>query len=137
MKIQVPDASLRVHLSHLFYQGVLADQYTLDQLVVIFDGEGIVSFVIFKAKVLEVSAVRHFLFVKGPQVHQDVGLVLLHMFYVDRPSSNLLLPELVLGLAHLAMPFIEELVPLKYTGASLHGNLNQFLIEHFKLRKDG
>jgi hypothetical protein len=66
MKIQVPDASLRVHLSHLFYQGVLADQYTLDQLVVIFDGEGIVSFVIFKAKVLEVSAVRHFLFVKCP-----------------------------------------------------------------------
>jgi hypothetical protein len=59
------------------------------------------------------------------------------MFHVNRPSSNLLLPELVLGLAHLTVPWIEELVSLKYTRASLHGNLNQFLIEHFKLRKDG
>ena len=131
------DASLWVRQSHLADQRILVDQDTLDQLVIARDREKSIFGIVIIAKILEVEAVPHLLFIEGPQVHQDIVVVFVHELDVDFPSAELIFPEFLAGLAQLVMPGMEKLILLESVRALAQGQLDQLLVEIVELRKDG
>ena len=78
MEVGASDASFWVRLSHLAYERVLVDHYTLYQLVKIVQREQKIFSVVLVAKVFEVETTLHFLFIEGLLVHQDISFIPVH-----------------------------------------------------------
>ena len=137
MEVFASNAFFRVPLSHLFYQGMLTDQDTLDQLLVISDGEGRIFSIVLVAKDLEVGAVLHSLVIEGHPVHHVVLVILVHLVHVVSPSLQLLFHELLPALVQTQfdVPLMEKLANIEYVRAFLQGLLDQPLIEKPELRK--
>ena len=78
MEVGASDASFWVRLSHLAYERMLVDHYTLDQLIEIVHREQRIFSVVFVTKVSKVSTILHFLFIEGLLVHQDISFIPVH-----------------------------------------------------------
>ena len=78
MEVGASDASFWVRLSHLAYERVLVDHYTLDQLVEIVHREKKIFGVVLIAKVFEVEITLHFLFIEGLLVHYNISFIPVH-----------------------------------------------------------
>ena len=137
MEVVASNAFFWVSLSHLIDQGLLTDQDTLDQLLVISDGEGRIFLIVLVAKDLEVGAVLHPLVIEGHPVHHDIIVILVHLVHVASPSLQLLRHELLPALVQtqVAVPLMEKLAHIEYVRAFLQGLLDQLLIEKPELRK--
>ena len=137
MEVVASNAFFGVSLSHLIDQGLLTDQDTLDQLLVISDGEGRIFSIVLVAKDLEVGAVLHPLVIEGHPVHHDIIVILVHLVHVASPSLQLLRHELLPALVQtqVAVPLMEKLAHIEYVRAFLQSLLDQLLIEKPELRK--
>jgi len=137
MEVVTSDAFIWVPLGYLFDQGLLADQDTLDQLLVISDGEGRIFSIVPVAKDLEVGAVLHPIVIEGHPVHYDIIVILVHLVHVVSPSLQLLRHELLPALVQtqVAVPLMEKLAHIEYVRAFLQSLLDQLLIEKPELRK--
>ena len=137
MEVVTSDAFFWVPLSHLIDQGLLADQDTLGQLLVISDRQGRIFSIVLVAKDLEVGAVLHPLVIKGHPVHHDIIVILFHLVHVVSPSLQLLFHELLQALVQtqVAVPLMEKLAHIEYVRAFLQSLLDQLLIEKPELRK--
>jgi hypothetical protein len=78
VEVGASDASFWVRLSHLAYERMLVDHYTLDQLVEIVHREQRILSVVFITKVSKVSTILHFLFIEGLLIHYDISFIPVH-----------------------------------------------------------
>jgi len=119
MVIAVSYATFWVRLSHSTNKRMLADHYTLDQLIIIHSNfvanctilwKSWIFAIIFTTKLFKIIAIFDFFFIKSFLIYNEIFFILILMLDVNFPSVKLIFSEFLLSFSKLGVPWMKKLI---------------------------